>query len=488
VLKWLDERHGFAGSEPHRRLWIVTERLRSCFFRLSMALVVLRIVMAGNRWVPKRVFLECTRTINSAMHTGIERVVRNIITASTDIAASMNLLCVPVAFRPRHGFVPVDVELLRGVKRGELDSRSFRIKRQLERWGLIDLARAWRRQFEHYASIAQLPFQRLSKPCLQLGSEDVILLLDSSWKASYWNSVREAQRAGAVVGATVYDLLPIQLPHSTTATQRECFVDWWNRAYQEVDFITAISQSVYSEIVSYDKRQGTRSKPLVGDAFRLGADFLSGHVGVQIRPGLQELANGRESELGTPFYLCVGTLCPRKQPALVLDAFDALWARGHRVRLVYVGADGWHSGDLIARLRSHPRFGRELFWFYDLTDAELNWCYQRAAGLIAASQGEGFDLPIVEALRLKCAVLASDIPVHHEVGGAFASYFSPGSFDSLTELVEEHLHGDVPVAGLSARDFLWPNWRQSCEELMRLIIRLASECKERPCLTRDRVA
>lgn len=445
-------------------------------------------VMDVSGWFPKRVFLECTRTLNSPLHTGIERVVRNILAASAEVSASMGLVCCPVVFQPRHGFVPVEWELSLDANHGGLNLRESPLKRHLERLGVLDLARSCRRQFERYSSSIQASLQRFSRSRLQFNSHDVLLLLDSSWTSPYWHNVREAQEAGALVGAAVYDLLPIQLPDSMTVNQRASFGRWWDKAYQEIDFIATISQSVYRECLDCHEASGTRVKPLIGGAFPLGADLPTQPMHAGIRQSLLDLVTTRRVGSVTPFYLCVGTLSPRKQQSLVFEAFDKLWRQGAEASLVLVGSGGWHSEDLIRRLRSHAKFGTSLFWFSDLSDGELNWCYQHAAGLIAASQGEGFDLPVVEALSQQCPVFASDIPVHREVAGDFASYFGCGSLDRLTELLNQHLQCTLPFKRSSCKRFCWPSWRESCGELFRLIVQLARECKDHQLAKRGHAA
>ncbi len=44
-----------------------------------------------------------------------------------------------------------------------------------------------------------------------------------------------------------------------------------------------------------------------------------------------------------------------------------------------------------------PEFGRRLFWFDDVGDAELAFLYDRSAAALVPSYAEGFGLPIAEA-------------------------------------------------------------------------------------------
>jgi len=52
-----------------------------------------------------------------------------------------------------------------------------------------------------------------------------------------------------------------------------------------------------------------------------------------------------------------------------------------------------------------------------LTDAELKWCYQNCAVLLAPSQIEGFGLPVAEGMLAGCRIVCSDIPAFREIGG-----------------------------------------------------------------------
>jgi glycosyltransferase involved in cell wall biosynthesis len=58
-------------------------------------------------------------------------------------------------------------------------------------------------------------------------------------------------------------------------------------------------------------------------------------------------------------------------------------------------------------------------------DAQLAWLYRRCRAVLIPSLGEGFSLPLIEALACDAPVLASDLPVHREIGGRFATLLNP---------------------------------------------------------------
>ena len=417
-----------------------------------------------------RIFFDCTRTWRSSLHTGIERVVRNIIRASEEVGPSLGVVCRPVVYRPLHGFVAVDSQKLLADQRQPAKSAPSMIKLHLNRWGLAPLARAGRDQTRRAADGIQSIFQPFSRKRLTFLAEDVLILLDSSWTTPYWNEVRRAQEHGTLVGAMIYDLLPIQFPESFTRPQRRCFHTWWDKAYHRADFVASISQNVCAKVLEYHECLQTRRGKLPAGAFRLGADFLTGRSDQPIRPELEALR-------ARPFYLCVGTFSPRKQQAFLLDAFERLWKQGTTASLIYVGGSGWNSQAFIHRLRSHCEWGKSLHWPADLSDGELDWCYRNAAGLITASRGEGFNLPIVEALHRNCPVFASDIPIHREVAGNFASYFPKDDVSRLAEQIGQHRPSQTVDTQTPPDHFHWPNWTASCAELIQLIQNLAQQCR-----------
>jgi alpha-1,2-rhamnosyltransferase len=173
-------------------------------------------------------------------------------------------------------------------------------------------------------------------------------------------------------------------------------------------------------------------------------------------------------------YLMVGMISPRKNNGMALDAFDRLWQQNADVRLAIAGKYGWDCGSLKDRIHGHPEFGRRLFWMQDAGDVELDYCYRHAAGLITTSYAEGFNLPIVEALQHGCPVLASDLAVHREVGGTYAAFFPVDDVQALAGLIARHQQQGTLEGVKGPADFSWPDWSESCRELLVQTIELAA--------------
>jgi glycosyltransferase involved in cell wall biosynthesis len=150
-------------------------------------------------------------------------------------------------------------------------------------------------------------------------------------------------------------------------------------------------------------------------------------------------------------FLMVGTVEPRKGHAQALDAFEILWREGTNVCLVIIGKQGWSVEPLSEKLRTHPQLGKTLFWLESASDDALFQIYRRVNALLAASEGEGFGLPLVEAAKASLPIIARNLPVFREVAGDHAFYFDGRSAEDLAADLKQwlklHEQGEVPSSG-----------------------------------------
>ena len=151
---------------------------------------------------------------------------------------------------------------------------------------------------------------------------------------------------------------------------------------------------------------------------------------------------------------------------------EHLWKDGVDVNLVIVGPQGWKVETLVEKLNTDPERGRRLFWLGRISDAYLNKLYVVSAALIAASQGEGFGLPIVEASLHGKPVIASDIPVFREIAGAMASvlFFPMGSAEALSDTVRTWLDRKTEFGKNASEGGRWISWAESAAQLSRAVV------------------
>ncbi len=140
------------------------------------------------------------------------------------------------------------------------------------------------------------------------------------------------------------------------------------------------------------------------------------------------------ARLGLPgrFFLCVGTIEPRKNLLTVLRAFAALpLAARTACPLVLAGPWGWRADAERAWVAEHGAAAGVRHLGY-VAAADLPAVTNAAAALVYPSHYEGFGLPPVEMLATGGRVLASTAAAVVEVCGPFAHYTPATDTDGWT--------------------------------------------------------
>jgi glycosyltransferase involved in cell wall biosynthesis/ADP-heptose:LPS heptosyltransferase len=301
--------------------------------------------------------------------------------------------------------------------------------------------------------------------------DDVFLGLDLNLTLSdqHWDQLRAWHRVGVNVHFVVYDLLPILRPGHFDEGLVAAFHQWLINA-ATFDSLLPISKSVEAEILDWLDRFGPqRARPLRTGWFHLGSDISESAPSKGMPAAATELLNTLSVR---PTLLMVGTVEPRKGHALALSAVDQLWRQGLDFNLVVVGKEGWRIQELAIRLRDHPRRGTWLHWLEAASDEFLERLYEHCSVLLAASEGEGFGLPLAEAARRGVPVLARDIPVFREVAGSSAAYFpASATTEQLAASIQKWF--DLFAKGRHPRSdrMALLDWKQSTDQLLSRFVR-----------------
>jgi glycosyltransferase involved in cell wall biosynthesis len=148
----------------------------------------------------------------------------------------------------------------------------------------------------------------------------------------------------------------------------------------------------------------------------------------------------RESEPPAAPLLFLGTIEPRKNVSLLLDAYERLLAlrsaRGESTpKLVLAGGAGLGSEEILQRARTAP-----LAAFVDVlgyVDPDVRReVYASAMICIMPSHTEGFGLPALEAMTIGVPVVAADQGALPHVVGAAGVLFRAGDRDALAAALD----------------------------------------------------
>lgn len=277
------------------------------------------------------------------------------------------------------------------------------------------------------------------------------------------------RQQGVKVSFVVYDLLCYLYPQyfQGGSETKEGFEQWLGVVIENDEAI-CISKSVSSEFEEYASDKTTdRLIPLKTSWFHLGADIFDNTAEAEVvedakDPKLKAIENSCS-------FLMVGTIEPRKGHSDIIDAFEILWESESSEKLVIVGKEGWLVNDLITRIRNHKELNKRLFWFEKASDKYLKQLYNASSCLIAASYGEGFGLPLIEAAQYNLSIIARDIPVFKEVAGEQAYYFDGTAAselaDEILKWIELYKAGRTP----ESNKIPWLTWEKSANNLLELI-------------------
>jgi glycosyltransferase involved in cell wall biosynthesis len=162
---------------------------------------------------------------------------------------------------------------------------------------------------------------------------------------------------------------------------------------------------------------------------------------------------------GKPYVAFLGSLTPRKNaPALVSGWTAAVADMAEPPALVLAGGGGWSQelDEAIARIPAHLRLVRPGY----LPFADLPGFLGGAVVVAAPSRGEGFGLPVLEAMACGAPVLTTYRASLPEVGGNAVAYTEPDA-DSIAVALRALLDDPERRASLSAagyaraQDFSW---------------------------------
>jgi glycosyltransferase involved in cell wall biosynthesis len=128
------------------------------------------------------------------------------------------------------------------------------------------------------------------------------------------------------------------------------------------------------------------------------------------------------------YFLYIGNAYPHKNLNRLLSAFKKI--QNQDLKLILVGQKDYFYKQFEAVNES-----KNVIFYGNANDSELASLFANAIALVAPSLMEGFGLPVLEAMTLKCLVVASDIPSFKEIAGENIIYFNPqDENDILTKL------------------------------------------------------
>ncbi len=277
-------------------------------------------------------------------------------------------------------------------------------------------------------------------------------------------SVAVPPRTRAPLVVTAHDAAPLVFPDTYPRRGRRFHAQGLAAAAERADLVITVSHAAADELAEYTEIPAERVR------------VVPNGVGLEIATDAEVV--GARRALGiddAPYVFWVGSLEPRKNVGLLVDAF-ARWASSSDLphRLVLAGPAGWveNPDAVLAPARA---LGDRVRTVGRIGDATARALYRGADLFAFPSRHEGFGIPVLEAMAQSTPVMAADIPPLREVAANAAVFLPPDDLDAWADALGRLLLDGAERARLGAagrhraQHYSW----KRCAEATRAVYREA---------------
>ena len=259
--------------------------------------------------------------------------------------------------------------------------------------------------------------------------------------------LRQIKSAGAApIRIKLHDMIPLDFPDLVRDDTPALFQSRARSAMVYADQIICNSAHTANRVAHHAAGLGTRPNCLVA------------HLGVSVPDRVKQGA------MREPYFVCLGTIEPRKNHVFLFEVWQRLADPGNPVPKLYVvGARGWRNDHVFQLLDRSPLMGRHITECAALPDKEMFALMSGAAALLCPSHEEGFGLPALEARALGVPVICSPIPAFRELLRGDATMLKTDDpqrwADAVLARASAHSAG-TPSPANAGRPARVPTWEQ----------------------------
>ncbi len=252
---------------------------------------------------------------------------------------------------------------------------------------------------------------------------------------------------------TIHDATPWLYPDSMDPATRWYLKPLYPQALARADAIFTVSEAAREDLV---RAAGAPRDRIVVTPNGVDPVFFE--------------ARAREGPRA-PYLLAVGTLEPRKNLPVLLEALRILRRDGRDLALFVAGHQAWTHSLPLGDLAPHVKL------LGTVPDAELASLYAGASCFVMPSLNEGFGLPLAEAMAAGVCAVASDIPALREVGGETVRYADPLDAEGFARAIRDALDDRegsqlrAAAARGRARRFRWEDTARTTLAAYRRLLR-----------------
>ena len=262
---------------------------------------------------------------------------------------------------------------------------------------------------------------------------------------------------------TVHDLAYLTHPQHTTDALRRYLESVVPRQVESADLVAVVSHATANDVKRF---YGVPDEKIV----------LARNAVDEIFYDAVPLSDEEKRRLHLPnhYFVMLGTMEPRKNHMLALDAIERSGV-GKATPLVIIGRPGWGHEAIMERIRNLQQRGLVVY-LDGISDESLPAIIASSRAMVYPSWTEGFGLPIAEAMATGVPVITSTAPALREVGGDLAIYVDPKDADSLAHHLRTHAESPLDINARESRitwirQFSWDSSTSTVYDALRRISR-----------------
>lgn len=274
------------------------------------------------------------------------------------------------------------------------------------------------------------PQHRLPQNSIYVNVSQFPLWISSSFE---WIEARQDVKAAFFI----HDLLPVVLPEYFGKLERDRHLARLGNFARFGDAAIVTTDTVARNLRRHMSHLGRDDVPIFTAATPISATFAGDRVVV---PELTD----------KPFFVFCSTLEPRKNHLMILAVWRALVDRygTDAPKLILVGTRGWHYEPIIDLIERSPALRRHVIEVGGLSTPGLKRLIDNAQALLMPSFGEGYGLPVHEALAAGAPVIASDVAAFREIDADNLTLLSPLDGEAWLETIAAHSIRPRPADGV----------------------------------------
>ncbi len=265
------------------------------------------------------------------------------------------------------------------------------------------------------------------------------------WVASSFEWLEERRDISALF--FMHDLLPVLMPEYFREAEFERHQKRLRNFARFGSAAIVTTKTVAADLTAHMASLGRHDVPIFQAPTPIAATFTT-----------PRSIDGRLN--GVPFFVLCSTIEPRKNHLMILWIWRALVARLGKAapKLVLVGTRGWHYDAIIDLIARSPALRESVIEVGGLSTPGLKRLMDNARAVLMPTFGEGYGLPVHEALAAGTPVIASDVAVFREIASDGLTLISPLDGEAWLEAVAARTTADRPDSAAPPRPEQWSSY------------------------------